>query len=461
MKAQKKLNVVLIILIIILISIISFVGIFYQNKNKMSNYIKEYNLGTDLDGYRKIILLVDEDNEENTDELKNYDNYVKSADIIRNRLDSMNITDYSVECNESTGQIEIRLPENSQTDYILADITQKGKFEVADTSTEEVLMTNADIRSANVRTTTLYSGTQAVYMDINFNGEGSKKFKDITINYQNTVTNETVANETENTTSNETTENETTNETSNETSNETTNETSDEASEDTTEEAKQIALNIDGTSMMTTTFSEVIDNGVLSLSLGTASSDDDLRILKYQAESLAAILENDEMPLQYEVTGNMYVSSPIEQNQINIFIYIGIAIVLIMFIVLIVKYKTKGLAYALSMVGFIAVYLLIIRYANVTLTLEGILAISLVFVIDYIFGIMLLNRVNSNVEKSFKKALSEFSISLIPMLILSVACCFSGWMPIFSFGMITFWGLIISVIYNFIITQLFIKNLSK
>lgn len=457
MKAQKKLNVVLIILIIILISIISFVGIFYQNKNKMSNYIKEYNLGTDLDGYRKIILLVDEDNEENTDELKNYDNYVKSADIIRNRLDSMNITDYSVECNESTGQIEIRLPENSQTDYILADITQKGKFEVADTSTEEVLMTNADIRSANVRTTTLYSGTQAVYMDINFNGEGSKKFKDITINYQNIVTNETVANETENTTSNETTENEITNETSNET----TNETSDETSEDTTEEAKQIALNIDGTSMMTTTFSEVIDNGVLSLSLGTASSDDDLRILTYQAESLAAILENDEMPLQYEVTGNMYVSSPIEQNQINIFIYIGIAIVLIMFMVLIVKYKTKGLAYALSMVGFIAVYLLIIRYANVTLTLEGILAISLVFVIDYIFGIMLLNRVNSNVEKSFKKALSKFSISLIPMLILSVACCFSGWMPIFSFGMITFWGLIISVIYNFIITQLFIKNLSK
>ena len=40
MKAQKKLNVVLIILIIILISIISFVGIFYQNQNKMSNYIK-------------------------------------------------------------------------------------------------------------------------------------------------------------------------------------------------------------------------------------------------------------------------------------------------------------------------------------------------------------------------------------------------------------------------------------
>ena len=212
---------------------------------------------------------------------------------------------------------------------------------------------------------------------------------------------------------------------------------------------------------MTTTFSEVIDNGVLSLSLGTASSSDDLRILRYQAESLAAILENEEIPLQYEVAGNMYVSSAIEQNDINILIYIGIGIAAIMFIVLIIKYKAKGLAVALSSIGFIAVYLLIIRYANVDLALEGILGIGLVFIINYVFGIMLLNRVKKNVEKSFKDTLNKFSLSMIPMLIFAVTCCFSGWMPIFSFGMILFWGLIISVIYNFIITQLFIKNLSK
>lgn len=453
MKAQKKLNIVLIILIIILISIISFIGIFYQNKNKMVSHVQEYNLGTDLEGYRKILLIVDESDETNTEELKNYDNYVKSAAIIRNRLDSMNVTDYSVECDESTGQIEIKLPENNQTDYILADITQKGKFEVVDSSNDEVLMTNDDIKSTDVRSTTAYAGTQAVYMDINFNGAGSKKFRDITINYQNTVANGSV----NNTVSNETTEN-TTNETA-ETNNETTNETTDDGTSET--ETKEISLNIDGTSMMTTTFSEVIDNGVLSLSLGTASSSDDFRILRYQAESLAAILENEEIPLQYEVAGNMYVSSAIEQNDINILIYIGIGIAAIMLIVLIMKYKGKGLAVALSSIGFIAVYLLIIRYANVDLALEGILGIGLVFIINYIFGIMLLNRVKKNVEKSFKDTLNKFSLSMIPMLIFAVTCCFSGWMPIFSFGMILFWGLIISVIYNFIITQLFIKNLSK
>lgn len=419
MKAQKKVNVVLIILVILLISIISFIGIFYQNKNKMANYIPDYTLGTDLSGYRKVVLTVDDSSEENTDELKNYDNYVKSANIIDKRLHSMNVSDYTVRCDESTGQIEITLPENMQTDYILADITQKGKFEIKDENTDEVLMNNDDIKNVKIQSVqSTYSKAKTVYMDIHFDGQGSKKFKDITKNYQNVIANETA-------TSNE------------------------------------VSLNIDGTSMMTTTFSEVVDNGILSLSLGSATSNDELKTLMYQAESLAAILENGEMPLQYEVTGNLYVSASVEQSQINILIYIGVAIAIIMFVVAIVKYKGKGLAISLASIGFVAFYLLVLRYANVIMTLEGILAIGLVFIINYVFCIMFLNGLKKNVEKSFTKTLQKFSTAMIPMLIFSVVCCFANWMPIFSFGMVLFWGLVISVIYNFVITQLLIKNLGK
>lgn len=454
MKAQKKLNIVLIVLVILLISIISFIGIFYQNKNKMTNYIPDYTLGTDLSGYRKVVLTVDDSSEENTDELKNYDNYVKSANIIDKRLHSMNVSDYTVRCDESTGQIEITLPENMQTDYILADITQKGKFEIKDENTDEVLMNNDDIKNVKIQSVqSTYSQAKTVYMDIHFDGQGRKKFKDITKNYQNVIENETE-------TSNEVTnENTATNETTNEVNE--TNETENNTTQEEEDTAKEVSLNIDGTSMMTTTFSEVIDNGVLSLSLGSASSKDELKTLMYQAESLAAILENGEIPLQYEVTGNLYVSASVEQNQINIFIYIGIAIAIIMFIVAIVKYKGKGLAISLCSIGFIALYLLVLRYANVIMTLEGILAIGLAFIINYIFCIMFLNGLKKNVEKSFTKTLQKFSAAMIPMLIFSVVCCFANWMPIFSLGMVLFWGLVISVIYNFIITQLLIKNLGK
>ena len=470
MKAQKKLSIVLILLLIILISIISFVGIFYQDKNQMVNVIPAYSLGTDLSGYRKILLTVDEDDENNTEDILNYDNFVKSANVIKARLKSMGIEDYTVRCDETTGQIEITIPENDQTEYILSDITQKGSFEIRNTANDEVLMNNDDIRSVKVEIvpSSYNVGTSSIYMNINFNNAGSKKFKNITRDYQNVVTNDTADNsvaETEST-YNETTNSEASqsefvdNSTNEAIANETTNETTNEVSEETADDednTTEIGLYIDGTSMMTTSFSEVIDNGVMSLSLGSSSSDEQTKTLKYQAESLAAILENDAMPVQYSVTGNVYISSPIEQNTINILIGIGICIALIMLIVVIIKYKSKGVIVSVCMIGFIALYLLILRYTNVVITLEGIFSIGLVFVINYILNIMILNRLQKNVEKTFTKSLTKFALSMIPMLVLSVVCCFSSWMSLFSFGMILFWGLVTSVIYNLIITRSFFK----
>ena len=465
MKAQKKLSIVLILLLIILISIISFVGIFYQDKNQMVNVIPAYSLGTDLSGYRKILLTVDEEDENNTEDILNYDNYVKSANVIKARLKSMGIEDYTVRCDESTGQIEITIPENDQTEYILSDITQKGSFEIRNTANNEVLMNNDDIRSVKVDVVqSSYSvGTSSIYMDINFNNAGSKKFKNITRDYQNVVSNDTTDN---GVAENETTDSEASqsefddNSTSETTANETTNETSNEVSEETANDednTTEIGLYIDGTSMMTTSFTEIIDNGVMSLSLGSSSSDEQTKTLKYQAESLAAILENDAMPVQYSITGNVYISSPIEQSTINILIGIGICIALIMLIVAIIKYRAKGVIVSVCMVGFIALYLLILRYTNVVITLEGIFSIGLVFVINYILNIMILNKLQNNVEKTFTKALTKFVLSMIPMLILAVVCCFSSWMSLFSFGMILFWGLVTSVIYNLIITRSFFK----
>ena len=438
MKAQKKLSVVLIILLIILISIISFIGIFYQDKNEMVNIIPAYSLGTDLSGYRKILLTVDTEDESNTEDILNYDNFVKSANVIKLRLKSMKVEDFTVRCDESTGQIEITIPENMQTDYILSDITQKGNFEIRNTANNEVLMNNSDIRKVDVETVAspYNASTTSIYMDIKFNNDGTRKFRDITRDYQNEVSNEVT---------NETTEN-------NSVEDETTDDTESEEVETT-----EVGLYVDGTSMMTTSFTEIIDNGVMSLSLGSSSSDDQTKILTYQAESLAAILENEAMPVQYSVTGNVYISSPIEQSTINILIGIGLCIAVVMLIVAIVKYRVKGVIISVCMVGFIALYLLILRYTNVVITLEGIFSIALVFVINYILNIMILNRLQKNVEKTFTKALTKFALSMVPMLILSVVCCFSSWMSLFSFGMILFWGLITSIVYNLVITRTFLK----
>lgn len=446
MKAQKKLNLILITLIIVLISIISFVGIFYQNKNEMKDRIPDYTLGTDLDGYRRVILAVKAEDESNKADVLKYENYIKSAGIIKKRLESMKVNDYTVRVDEATGQIEITLPENAQTDYILSDIIQKGVFEIKDNSNSEILMNNKEIKSVDVQKNEAYTGATSIYMNINFNSEGSKKFKDITKKYQNVITN-TTTNETSNETAN-------TNEAANTVSNEATNEVAGE-----TKEPVKVELLIDGSSMMETTFSEIIDNGVLALTLGNSSSKSEIETLVYQAESLAAVLENEPLPIQYEITGNIYISSPIEKNHIKILIGVEIAIAAIICIITIIKYKAKGLAVSLCSCGYIALYLLILRFANVVISLDGIFAVLLSFILNHVFNIILLNYLKKNVDKSYEEAIKKYAIVILPVLILSVVFAFSGWMSIASFGMVIFWGLVVSIIYSAILTRTFIKNM--
>ena len=75
----------------------------------------------------------------------------------------------------------IEIPENDNTDNVVSNIGTTGKFEIIDADTEEVLMDNSDIKSAKVMygaASATSSGT-SVYLDIEFNKEGTGKLKDI------------------------------------------------------------------------------------------------------------------------------------------------------------------------------------------------------------------------------------------------------------------------------------------
>ena len=476
MKAQKRLNVILVVLIIVLVSIISFVGIFYQSRNEMVSRIPEYKSGTNIKGHRIVTLEVSEDgtksgeestenkttenevaenetsnNEKSKNTENNADNYKKSAEIIKKRLKNLKVEDYSVSLDENTGKIEIDLPENDQTDIILSDITQKGNFQIADSSTNELLLSNSDIKSVDVGKQVNGSYT-VVYMNINFNMQGAKKFKNVTVKYQNNVSENTIA--TENTTE----ENTTTTENSTEE-----NTTSDESA-DSSNESRQVVLKIDNTTMMTTSFTEVIDNGTLSLTIGSSKDNDEIQTYVYGGDNLAAIIENEAMPLQYEIKGNTYVASEIGTSNIKIIVYVEIAIALVISLYLIIRYRVKGIMATILSIGYVAILLLAIRYANVVLSIEGILAIALSFVVNTVFNIMLLNRIkekNMTAEEKkqkYNEALKRYSLSIIPIVIIAVVCCLVNWDAIYSFGMVMFWGIIISIIYNLTFTNVVVKN---
>lgn len=486
---MKTIKIFTIVLLIILVSMISFFGIYSQNRNQISNKVKDYSYAMDINGARNIKLIVNTETEEvikdsegnviesatdeeiaqngyiketvpnNSEDVLTDENYNQSKKIIEKRLKTLGVEDYNISLNTQTGEINIEIPEDSNTDSVVGNLNTIGKFEIIDSETEEVLLDNSDIKSSDILYNTTTSGT-TTYLEISFNKEGKNKLEEITKTYvtasdENTTTEnataEDVADNVDNTEA--TTENVAMNE-----------ETTDTTEEKT--ESKKITMKIDDEEILSTSFDEPITTGKIQLSVGSATTDTStLQDYISQARNVATVLDSGNLPIKYDLDKNEYILSDIsEQDLVNIEIAIAI-VAIIGIIVLIVKYKSNGLLAGIAYVGLVALYMIIVRYTNVTISIESIFGIIIMLVLNYIFTIMLLdniieiskNKKGNIVNKATLETYTKFFVRAIPICIMVIAFCFVKWIPISSFGMISFWGLIIIAVYNAVITRLLLK----
>jgi len=448
---MKTIKIITIILLIVLISMIGFFGIYKQNKNQMSNIVKDYTYAMDINGARTLKLTL---NSENGDDVKTAENYETAKTIIEKRLKKLDVQEYKIGVNEETGEITVQIPENTQTDEIVSNLTTVGKFEIIDSETNEVLLDNSSIKSSKVLYNTTSSGT-SVYLEIAFDKNGKNKLEEISKTYVKSENNTT-----ENTTSEDTNSIE-----ENENNTEETNTTS----ENSTSTEKKITMKIDDDEIMSTSFDEAITTGKIQLSVGQASTDSStVQGYVKQAQNVATVLDSGKLPVKYDVEKNQYVLSNISKQDL-IYVAIAMAVVAIMgIIVLIAKYKTNGLLAGISYIGLSALYLIAIRYTNVTISIDSIFAIGIILILNYIFTNMLLSNIrkmnDSKVENAVGKSVSEtykkFFMRIIPICVVVITFCFANWIPMNSFGMTAFWGIVIIAIYNAIITNglLRIKN---
>ena len=63
----------------------------------------------------------------------------------------------------------------------------------------------------------------------------------------------------------------------------------------------------------------------------------------------------------------------------------------------------------------------------------------------------------STIGEVIKDTYKEFFIKVIPICIAIIVFCFAGWAPISSFGMVTFWGIVLIAVYNLVITNLLFR----
>jgi len=475
---EKKLKLVTVILAIIAICLVSFIGVYIPNKNKLENKVKEYKFSKDLEGYRELVFKVSDatevtdsngkvvgntdsysdetivknsyvktENKINSEESLSKENYKKAKKIIEERLNGLKVQDYTIAQNEEDGTIYLQIPENSQTDHTVSNILQVGKLELKDSEDEsKMFLTNDNLKKASAGYNYTESGT-TVYLTMKFDKEAKKTLNEISNGEYKTVQNK----------ENEENNNETNVEAGTSEDENTTQESSEETSEGEDNIQKKIILSIDENEMINSSFTDPIENGTISLSMGQASTDSKKVSESLQsAATIATILNSGSMPLTYKIDENIYVQTDISKNSVNNAIY-AIALVFIVGLAyLIIKYKTRGLISSIASIGFVALSLLVVRYTNVVISIESIIAEVLVILINYIITLKLLKVNEANKELRIKenaKVFKDMIIKLIPILMIAIVFTFIEFTKISTFGMVMFWGVILNIIYNFTITK--------
>ncbi len=432
-KEMKKVKKLTITLAILLLCLVSFIGIYVQKQNIMENIVKGYDLGMNLGGYREVRMTVAKDEEVTSEKVEQ----VKG--LLENRLKLLGAQDYLIKVDYVTGEIVLELEEVSTTDRIVADIYTAGELKMVDSEdTNKVYMTNEDLKTVSLKYSSTETGT-GIYLDLEFTEEGAKIIEDLSTNAYKTIEKE--ESEDEATKTEDTTENE--------------GEETTESEDKKEEEVKQPALSlmIDDNELVSSSFDFPITTGRLQLSLNTATTDaEELQEAVNRGMAISTILNNGPLPIKYELTGNTYVYSEITEQVKTAFVLMIAVLIVIAIVALVIKYKMPALLAGISYIGFIALYLLILRYANVVISLEGVAGILVILIINYLTILKLLTK------PTILEAYKEMGIQLIPVIAVILAFSFVGWTNIASFGMTMFWGLLLTVIYHFVVTKALLEK---
>ena len=492
-KLIGKLKVFKVVLAAILVSLIAFLGVFSKDKGVWTNLVKDYQYGMDIEGSRELRFGLDSSEEEkyvyvdeegnikgevwkdgsaitaeeensdetdaedgqadestdeevpysketktikvNSDDVLTKENFEEAKKIIQERFEKQEVSDYNIRIDDVTGELVVETVNDDDNIQLVENlINEQGKFKIVDYQNGLVLMDNSDIK--NVSVVTSNDSSYKAYLQIEFNKEGSEKLREMSNKYVEIKNDET-----------ENTESDSENQ-----------EDATETDEETTK--KYVSVVLDDTTMMTTYFGEEMTAGILQIEVGDETTDYDEFKEDYEsAQSIATILNNKVIPVKYELETDNFVQSAIADSTINTIKIAVLSLIIIISLIFIIRYKKSGLIVSILNIGYIALLSIIIRYTNVIITINSLIAIAVVIGINYIFTYMILNSIRkSDEESNYSKTLKQFCLNIIPLSVVSIVFTLMTNTEINSIGMVMFWGIVINIIYNLIFTRTIVKK---
>lgn len=482
---MKKVKILTIALAILLVTLIAFGGVYIQTQNRMENKVKDYELGRELKSQRVIELKIkesssdsensssdestDADSSEETEKSeetttdtelteKDYENAQK---VMEKRLKALGAQDYTISLDKENGTVRVELAENDNVDMYIYYLYASQKITIKDTDSKDILLNDEMIKGAKYSYTSDSKGAYQVYEEIELTKDGQAKLNELLNDYALLATDVTEIENAKKASESESTKTESTSEKNTE-STENTDEQNTESTEtqSTTEETSSNSETTKKTAKLyvndTTYDISKIEKGKITVKIGASSSNTTSVNNNISKAAEIAMLENaGKLPADYEVDTNRYEYSSITQKEIIYFAIVMIAILVITLLVYCVIYKKSGILASISFVGFVASFSLLIRYTNVAISIEGISAIIIVMIINLIINREILSKTKKMnlVNEAVKSTYKNIYLELIPVGILTIVFCLSKWESLSSFGMIMFWGLVLTAIYNVIVTR--------
>lgn len=450
MKKNHTLKIVLAMLIVVLVSLVSFIGV-YKGKNLLKSYI----LGMDFSDSKMATFSLNEttnntvanneattgnnttsenqvannvtdnnntvaDNNTTTDsnniaqdnkqlsEKDKQKQYKTAKNIIEKRLTSMKIDEFNVRLNENTGALAIEIPADVDSNYF-NEVVSKAKVQIVNqSSNNDVIVDSNGFKDATVKLDSTTYSNPVILLNIEFTDKAKNIFKNVNTNYTDSQGKEAEA---------------------------------------------TFAFTLDGEALYTdkaTSFAENGKNGNLGLVLGQGDSGDKLDSDYKSASTIVALIKNGELPVEYKLNSTRTI---LKENNTKAIIIISIIVGILMLVFAIFKFKKKAILPVVSLVGLVATILLSLRYTNVKMTIFTILGIAIVTIFNYL---MILESLNN--DKTFKYNMIKTIKIMIPTLIIAIICSCAPYIQLASFGMSIFWGTIVMIIYNIIITRILIEK---
>lgn len=456
MKKYTKTLTVVIILVVALLMFASFFGVYKKNENgEKVNVLPNLKTGMEFGQTRVITAEVSEkttktiydaegkvvteeegveyteeagyktvQNPVNDETVKTLDNYKKTKKIIEKRLKGNNVSEYLIDLDEKTGKITIEIPENSQADEVQSIIKNSGSFILLDGETFEVVFDNKYLEKAEV----MYSQGDlqtGIFLQLSFNEEGTKKIEELNKIYVETTEEKTnEAGEKENVTS-----------------------------------SKKVWVILNDSFLGETVLPNIVYNNKVMLTFGVSNDTNELEEARKEANREAVLLNSGAKPIIYEYKNETKETNLTQEKLLIFATSIGIVFI-IAYIYLVIKFKAKGFISVYFQIGYLGILLLVLRLTNVVITMEGISAIIISMILEYIFTYIVLRNLSKETEGMYKKANLEFFLNTLPIYVIAVVFTFAIKTNINSFGMSLFWGIIIIYIYNFIFSKFIFENLS-